>query len=81
MCYNEYVIKRGTLNKRKNEVIKMTNEGIKMAQAMEYERIVRTHEKRAKSAIIKEKVAEYVAQGIDKTIAQVMAKTFYEYGI
>ena len=59
----------------------MTNEGIKMAQAMEYERIVRTHEKRAKAAIIKEKVAEYVAQGIDKNIAQVMAKTFYEYGM
>ena len=59
----------------------MTNEGIKMAQAMEYERIVRTHEKRAKSAIIKEKVAEYVAQGIDKNIAQIMARTFYEYGI
>lgn len=59
----------------------MTNEGIRMAQAIEYERIVRTHEKKAKSAIIKEKVAEYVAQGIDKTIAQVMAKTFYEYGI
>lgn len=65
----------------KDEVIKMTNEGIRMAQAMEYERIIRTHEKKAKSAIIKEKVAEYVAQGIDKTIAQVMAKTFYEYGI
>ena len=59
----------------------MTSEGIKMAQAMEYERIVRTHEKKAKAVIIKEKVAEYVAQGIDKTIAQVMAKTFYEYGI
>ena len=59
----------------------MTNAGIKMAQAMEYERIVRTHEKKAKSAIIKEKVAEYVAQGIDKTVAQVMAKTFYEYEI
>ena len=59
----------------------MTNEGIRTAQDIEYERIVRTHEKRAKSAIIKEKVAEYVAQGIDKTIAQVMAKTFYEYGI
>ena len=59
----------------------MTKEGIKKAQAMEYERIVRTHEKKAKSAIIKEKVAEYVAQGIDKTTAQVMAKTFYEYGI
>lgn len=28
----------------------MTNEGIKMAQAMEYERIVRTHEKKAKAA-------------------------------
>ena len=59
----------------------MTNQGIKVAQAMEYERIVRTHEKKAKSAIIKEKVAEYVAMGIDKTIAQVMAKTFYEYEV
>ena len=59
----------------------MTNEGIRTAQAIEYERIVRTHEKRAKAAIIKEKVAEYVAQGIDKNIAQVMAKTFYEYGM
>ena len=39
------------------------------------------HKNRKKSAIIKEKVAEYVAQGIDKTVAQIMAKTFYEYGI
>lgn len=59
----------------------MTKAGIKAAQAIEYERIVRTHEKRAKAAIIKEKTAEYIAQGIDKTIAAVMAKTFYEYGI
>jgi hypothetical protein len=59
----------------------MTNEAIKTAQAIEYERIIRTHEKKAKAAIIKEKTAEYVAQGIDKTIAAVMAKTFYEYGI
>lgn len=59
----------------------MTDEGIKVAQAIEYERILRTHEKRAKAAIIKEKTAEYIAQGIDKTIAAVMAKTFYEYDI
>lgn len=52
-----------------------------MAQAIEYERILRTHERKAKAAIIKEKTAEYIAQGIDKTIAAVMAKTFYEYNI
>ena len=34
----------------------MTNEGIRTAQAIEYERIVRTHEKKAKSVIIKEKL-------------------------
>ena len=59
----------------------MTNTGIRTAQAIEYERIIRTHEARAKKAIIKEKTAEYVAMGIDKTIAAVMAKTFYEYEI
>lgn len=59
----------------------MTKTGTKVAQAIEYERIVRTHEKKAKKAILKEKVDEYVAQGIDKVIAEVMAKTFYEYGI
>ena len=59
----------------------MTNESIKAAQAIEYERIIRTHEKRAKAAIIKEKTEEYIAQGIDKTIAAIMAKTFYEYNI
>lgn len=59
----------------------MTNTAIKTAQAIEYERILRTHEKKAKAAIIKEKTAEYLAMGIDKTIARVMAETFYEYGI
>lgn len=59
----------------------MTVEGIRTAQAIEYEQIVRTHEKKAKKAIIKEKIAEYVAMGIDKTLAAVMAKTFYEYEI
>ena len=59
----------------------MTKEAIKTAQAIEYERILRTHEKKAKQAIIKEKTAEYIAEGIDKDIAKIMAKTFYEYGI
>lgn len=59
----------------------MTQDGIKIAQQIEYERILRTHEKKAKKAIIKEKTAEYVAQGIDKSLAAIMAKTFYEYEI
>jgi hypothetical protein len=59
----------------------MTATAKKTAQAIEYERILRTHEKKAKAAIIKEKTAEYVAQGIDKTIAAIMAQTFYECGI
>lgn len=59
----------------------MTQDGIKFAQQIEYERILRTHEKKAKKAIIKEKTAEYVAQGIDKSLAAIMAKTFYEYEI
>ena len=59
----------------------MTREGMDFAQAIEYERILRTHEKKAKKEIIKEKTAEYVAQGIDKEMAAIMAKTFYEYNI
>lgn len=61
--------------------MKMTNESIKIAQAIEYERILKTHEKKAKAAIMKGKTKEYIAQGIDKTIASIMAKTFYEYNI
>lgn len=59
----------------------MTTTATRTAQAIEYERIIRTHEKKAKQEIIKEKTAEYIAMGIDKTIAAVMAKTFYEYEI
>ena len=59
----------------------MTKAAIRTAQAIEYERILRTHERKAKKAIIAEKVAEYVAQGIDENIAKIMAKTFYECGI
>ena len=59
----------------------ITPDIVAIAQEIEFDRIVKLHEKRAKKAIIKQKVAEYVAQGIDKTVAEVMAKTFYEYGI
>lgn len=66
---------------KKDSDIKMTNNAINTAQAIEYERILRTHEKKAKSELIKEKTKEYIAQGIDRTTAAIMAKTFYEYGI
>ena len=59
----------------------MTTEEIRKAQAIEHEHIIRTHEKRAKKAIIADKIAELIAEGIDETTAKIMAKTFYEYGI
>ena len=59
----------------------MTKEGIATAQAIEYERLLREHERRAKAAIIKDKVSELVAEGIDEKLAKVMAKVFYEYKV
>lgn len=38
-----------------------------------YEEIIRTHEKKAKAAIKRDRVKELMAQGIDKEMAQVMA--------
>ena len=59
-------------------MIKITAETM---QAIEHAEHNRMDEKRAKKAIIKDKTAEYVAQGIDKTVAETMAKVFYEYEI
>lgn len=36
--------------------------------------IIRTHERRAKASIKRERINELTAQGIDKEIAKVMAK-------
>ena len=52
-----------------------------MAQDIEFERILRTHERKAKQAIIKQKAAELMAEGVEKTMAVTMAKVFYEYEI
>ena len=60
---------------------KMTEQAIKMAQDIEFERILRTHERKAKQAIIKQKAAELIAEGVEKTMAMMMAKVFYEYEI
>ena len=38
-------------------------------------------QKRAKAAIIKDKVSELVAEGVDERLAKVMAKVFYEYDV
>ena len=59
-------------------MIKITAETM---QLIEYAELLRTHEKRAKKAIIKEKVKEYMAEGIDRITAETMAKVFYEYEI
>lgn len=55
--------------------------GTEIFQAMEYDHIIKTHEKRAKKEIVKEKIAEYVAMGIDKEIAKTMANVFYDYNL
>lgn len=59
----------------------MTREGIATAQTIEYERLLREHERRAKAAIIKNKVSELVAEGVDERLAKMMAKVFYEYDV
>lgn len=38
-----------------------------------YEEIIRTHEKKAKAAIKRDRIKELMAQGIDREMAQVMA--------
>lgn len=55
--------------------------GTEIFQNFEYDKIIKTHEQKAKKAIVKEKIAEYVAQGIDKEIAKTMANVFYDYNI
>jgi hypothetical protein len=45
-----------------------------LAQAIEYDEIIRTHEARAKRASLNARVNELTAQGIDKELAKVMAK-------
>lgn len=47
-----------------------------LAQYIEYEEIVRKHERKAKKEIKKEKINELVAQGIDKEIAKAMTEAF-----
>lgn len=59
----------------------MTNTQTSIMQAYEYDKIVKTHEKRAKNAIIKKAVAEFMAEGVDEATAKTMAKIFYEYNI
>ena len=43
-----------------------------LVNAIAYEEIVRTHERRAKAAIKKERVKELIAQGVDPELAKVM---------
>lgn len=47
-----------------------------LAQYIEYEEIVRKHERKAEREIKKEKINELVAQGIDKEIAKAMTEAF-----
>lgn len=46
---------------------------------IEEQEIIRKHEAKAKKVLIKQRVVELVAQGIDKEIAKVMAKVEWEY--
>lgn len=45
------------------------------------EEIIRTHERKAKAAIKKNRVNELIAQGIDKELAKVMATVEMNMGL
>lgn len=45
-----------------------------LAQAIEYDEIIKTHEAKAKRAADKARLNELIAQGIDKEVAKVMVK-------
>ena len=44
-----------------------------MVNGIAFDEITKTHERKAKTAIKKDRIAELTAQGIDKEIAKVMA--------
>lgn len=52
-----------------------------LAQYIECEEIVRNHEKKAIKEIKKQRIAEMVAQGIDKEIAKAMVNSFVACGL
>lgn len=56
--------------------ITLTNKAVNYIEEQE---IIRKHEAKAKKVLIKQRVGELVAQGIDKEIAKVMAKVEWEY--
>lgn len=43
-----------------------------------YNLIVEEHERKAKAALIKQRTAELVAEGIDRSMARILTKTQYE---
>lgn len=45
-----------------------------LAQAIEYDEIIKTHEAKAKRAADKARLNELIAQGIDKEVAKIMVK-------
>lgn len=56
--------------------ITLTNIAINYIEEQE---IIRKHEAKAKKVLIKQRVDELVAQGIDKEMAKIMAKIEWEY--
>ena len=50
-----------------------------LAQYIEYEEIVRKHEKRAERVSKAQRVKELIAEGVDKEIAKVMADVEWSY--
>ena len=55
----------------------MTEQAIKTAQNIEFERILRTHERKAKQAIIKQKAAELIAEGVEKMSKSNVNRAYY----
>lgn len=52
-----------------------------LAMVIAEEEIIKKHEKKAKRVLKKEKLAELMAQGIDKELAKVMVDAYWSCGL
>lgn len=52
-----------------------------LAQAIEYNEIIRNHEKKAKKTLISNRIKELLAEGIDKEMAKTIANIEYSYNL
>ena len=65
--------------KGRKEILKMTEQDVnEFWKKTAYNLIIDEHERKAKAALIKQRTAELVAEGIDRSMARTLAKAEFE---